>query len=236
MNIIPVIDLIDGVVISARQGQRETYQPINSRLCSSSSIKDVLNGFLSIFPFNIVYIADLNSITHTGNNDQLISQLLNENKDIEFWIDKGEKMTDLATIKPVNYRHIIGTESQDEKKNNIPEQCIKNIILSLDFSATGEYIGPAELFKHSALWPQDIIIMTLSRVGSRCGPDLEMLNDYCRKYPQKNFIAAGGIRNQNDLFRLKEIGINHALIASALHSGDIDSKEIKDLQTKKCPG
>jgi phosphoribosylformimino-5-aminoimidazole carboxamide ribotide isomerase len=228
MDIIPVIDLKDGVVVSAQRGQRESYQPIKSIFCSSCSIKDVLNGFLSIYPFSIIYIADLDSISNTGNNDQLINSVTSKYKEIEFWVDSGEKIQNLDTIKSRNYRQVMGTESQDEK--NIPTFFASNkkeFILSLDFFLNQKYVGPTELFENSNLWPQDIIIMTLERVGSNSGPDFEKLNDFCRKHPEKNFIAAGGIRNQNDLLRLKEIGISHALIASALHSGDIDSEVIK---------
>ncbi len=237
MNIIPVIDLKDGVVVSAQQGQRKNYKPINSKLCTSSSIKDVLNGFLSIYPFNIIYIADLNSISKAGSNAQLINTVISEYKNIEFWVDSGEKIQNLTTIKPRNYQNIIGTESQDEKSiHTFFSSDIKNFILSLDFFQHEEYAGPTELFNNSNLWPKNIIIMTLNRVGSNSGPDFEMLRNFSQKYPKKIFIAAGGIRNQKDLLRLKEIGINHALIASALHSGEIDSDVIKNSQTKKCPG
>lgn len=231
MNIIPVIDLKDGVVVSALQGQRESYQPINSKLCLSSSIKDVLNGFLSIYPFSIVYVADLNSISNTGNNEQLINWVVSKHKDIEFWIDRGEKITNLPTIEYKNYRQIIGTESQEEKNIYYPANSLNNFILSLDF-LNNEYAGPSELFENSNLWPQDIIVMTLERVGSNSGPDLKLLNNFCRKNPEKNFIAAGGIRNQNDLLELKKIGINHALVACALHSGEIDGGVILNIQTK----
>jgi phosphoribosylformimino-5-aminoimidazole carboxamide ribotide isomerase len=79
------------------------------------------------------------------------------------------------------------------------------------------------------LWPETIIIMTLNRVGSNQGPDLDKLNWFCSQYPHKHFIAAGGIRNTADLLALKQVGVQQALIASALHSGAIGRKDIKNL-------
>jgi phosphoribosylformimino-5-aminoimidazole carboxamide ribotide isomerase len=46
MRIVPVIDLKDGAVVHARQGRRDTYQPIASPLCASSDVYRVLDAFL----------------------------------------------------------------------------------------------------------------------------------------------------------------------------------------------
>jgi len=42
-------------------------------------------------------------------------------------------------------------------------------------------------------------------------------------------VAAGGIRHNEDLQALKQIGIQQALLASALHSGDIVPSEFMTL-------
>lgn len=233
MHIIPVIDLQDGLVVSAQQGNRHHYPPINSKLCSSSLIEDILQCFLSIYPFKTVYIADLNAISQTGNNQALIDKVLSQYPTIEFWVDSGKKIQDLSNT--LGYKAIIGTESQTEINFQAEKESLKETILSLDFFPEKGYVGPFELLNNPMLWPQHIIIMTLAKVGKQSGPDMDRLRHYCRKYPEKNFIAAGGIRNESDLLTLTEIGIHHALIASALHSGKLNAEIIKNLQTKKCP-
>ncbi len=227
MHIIPVIDLKDGIVVSAQQGQRETYQPIRSKLCHSSLIEDVIHGFLSIYPFKIVYIADLNAITHTGNNQALINQITTQYQQLEFWVDNGTKIQQLPKIPKANYRLIIGSESQNIRNLSDSVTHLKNHIFSLDFFPNQGYTGPIELLEKPELWPQDIIIMTLDRVGKNAGPDIERLSDFCQKYPEKNIIAAGGIRNKMDLINLKKMGVYYALIASALHSGIIDANVLR---------
>jgi phosphoribosylformimino-5-aminoimidazole carboxamide ribotide isomerase len=226
MNIIPVIDIKDGQVVMAKQGQREIYKPINSILCTSSSIEAVVNGFLSIYPFNIIYIADLNAITNTGNNDCVINTIIDKNKQIEFWVDNGKKIQNLSESTDINYKPVIGSEYQNIS-NYVPfNGYLKDIILSLDFFPDKGYTGPEQLLKDSSLWPQNIIIMTLDRVGENAGPDIERLKHFCQKYPEKNFIAAGGVRNVLDLLSLRKIGVKHVLIASALHSGAINAEII----------
>jgi phosphoribosylformimino-5-aminoimidazole carboxamide ribotide isomerase len=104
----------------------------------------------------------------------------------------------------------------------------KHFILSLDYSKSKE-LGAKSLFSNPNLWPDNIIIMTLNRVGSDQGPDLDKLKWFCNKHPLKHFIAAGGIRNTDDLQALKQVGIEQALIATALHSGTISGECIKNL-------
>jgi phosphoribosylformimino-5-aminoimidazole carboxamide ribotide isomerase len=234
MKIIPVIDLKDGVIVHARQGKRALYQPVNSGLCRSSDIYQVIRAFLSLYAFNTIYIADLNAITFQGDHEHLINKVLRRFPEITFWIDRGYQQYDGELKRPGNYVAVLGSESYRDE--NLPE--IKafgsNFILSLDFSISEE-LGAKQLFSNHKYWPENIIIMTLDRVGSNGGPDLNRLNDLCSHYPDKNFVAAGGIRNKKDLIDLKEIGIKQALVASALHSGSLSRADIHALRQKNTP-
>jgi len=233
VHIIPVIDIKDGLVVSAKQGLRDTYLPIRSALCKSSSVESVLNGILSVYAFKIIYIADLNAIANSGDNQELIDKLVSQNKVITFWVDSGVKIEALPNLVNAYYKPIIGSESQ--KGVFIGGVNFSNSILSLDFFPEQGYKGPKELIENAGLWSQQIIIMTLDRVGNNTGPDFEKLNFFREKYPSKDFVAAGGVRNEIDLINLKKIGINYALIASSLHSGEVTKGVITRLQVKKCP-
>ncbi|WP_305907588.1 HisA/HisF-related TIM barrel protein [Methylomarinum sp. Ch1-1] len=230
MQIIPVLDLKDGCVVNARHGDRDHYRPLSSPLCSSSSLFAVIEAFLDLHDFGTFYIADLNAITASGDNQSLIDRLIKHYRDIEFWLDNGSRMSALQN-NTSNLKTVIGSESQHQVTTK-PET---DFILSLDFKAE-QKLGNRELFSAPQLWPQQIIIMTLNKVGSHSGPDFAKLHEYRQRHPDKNFIAAGGIRNAADLVRLESIGIDKALVASALHSGALDSVEIKNLQAKKYPG
>ena len=89
MFIIPVIDLLDGIVVHAKKGMRETYQPINSLLTDKTDANAILDAYYKLFPFKKVYIADLNAIRSQGNNRSLIFELANAYPDCEFWIYEG---------------------------------------------------------------------------------------------------------------------------------------------------
>lgn len=225
MKIIPVIDLKDGVVVHAQQGMREQYQPISTDLCQSSDIYQVIEAFLGVCDFDTIYIADLNAITHQGDHDRLINDVLTCFPHILFWIDRGYQG---FKKYPGNYLPVLGSECYSDETALELKPYNNHFILSLDYSMS-EALGAKSLFSDQDLWPETIIIMTLNRVGSNQGPDLDKLNRFCRQYPHKHFIAAGGIRNAADLQALKQVGVQQALIASALHSGAITRKDINNL-------
>ncbi len=227
MKIIPVIDLKDGVVVHARQGNRESYQPINTDLCKSSDIFQVIEAFLNVYAFDTFYIADLNAITAQGDHNHLITGVLDRFPRITFWIDKGYQKYDPSAPQSGNYVPVLGSESY--RNETIAEiKAYKNhFILSLDYSSSVA-LGAPSLFSDPTFWPENIIIMTLERVGSNHGPDLNKLTEFCTQYPDKNFIAAGGIRNKQDLMALSKMGIQLALVASALHSGAIKTEDIAE--------
>ncbi|MGR8933513.1 MAG: HisA/HisF-related TIM barrel protein [Gammaproteobacteria bacterium] len=229
MRIIPVIDLKGGVVVHARQGQRESYRPINSPLCASSDVYEVLDAFLGVYPFETFYIADLNALTGNGNHQALLTRLLRDFPNIEFWIDRGYVAATELLDQPENYRPVLGSETLTD--NMLAElSCFSGrYILSLDFFGD-EARGSQVLFGDASYWPELVIVMTLGRVGGNQGPDYRRLEAFCRAYPRTQFIAAGGVRGYSDLLNLNTLGIRHVLIASALHDRRIGKDDIRCLE------
>lgn len=229
MLIIPVIDLMHGQVVHAKQGLRNQYQPIHSMISSSTVPKAVLSGFLELYPFKIIYIADLDAIQKKGTNQQVILELALQNQQCDFWIDAG-----LDSIigkepdnKPDNIKLVLGSE------NKLPEnefyQLLTDkpeLILSLDF-VESKLKENHYLLEDSVLWPNQIITMMLSRVGSDKGIDIGCLNTVIKLAKDKSVYAAGGVRNKQDLMQLKSIGIKGVLLATALHNGAITKEDLK---------
>ncbi len=225
MRLIPVIDLKDGVVVHAQRGQRASYQPINSPLSPSANVYNVIEAFLQLDNFSVIYVADLNAITQQGDNQVLIHDVLRHYPLITFWLDAGYQSPNLVFAEVSNYRLVLGSECCTAQQITVT----KNALLSLDFSSHNEPLGETALFDDSQLWSEQVIIMTLARVGSDLGPDIEKLRYYQQTYPQIDFIASGGVRNKDDLQQLKAIGIDKVLVASALHAKTITKSDIDNL-------
>jgi len=230
MQIIPVIDIKAGQVVLARQGQRQQYRPLSTPLCRSSNIHDVINAYLKLYSFTHLYIADLDALMKTGSNHVLINSLFNHYPDLTFIIDSGHVNSQFKPIQTHQFTPVIGTESINQQDLSVLKQVTDHFILSLDFSAQEEQMGETQLYESPELWPKQLIIMTLGLVGKNSGPDLTKLTHYRNRYPEHKFIAAGGIRDINDLLLLKQIGIETALVASALHNKNLLSNDIQQLQ------
>lgn len=218
MKIIPVIDLKNGIVVHAKFGQRENYRPIQSVLTPKNDIYSVLNGFLRLHAFDTFYIADLNAITGQGSQYDLIEQLAKNFPKITFWVDAGyQKAQDFLP----NYLPVLGSECFTDDNFLEILDFEKRFILSLDFGENGEKLGSQKFFTQTQLWSENVIVMTLNRVGSSQGTAIDLLEEFKRDSPKIKFIAAGGVRNNDDLAQLAKIGIEQVLVASALHSGAI---------------
>jgi phosphoribosylformimino-5-aminoimidazole carboxamide ribotide isomerase len=228
MQIIPVIDLQNGVVVHARLGDRKNYAPLISVICKKPELFEAIETYHRLFGFDVIYIADLNAITGQGNNQDILNEALVKYPKIRFWIDAGYPSTHFNLKRYGNYLPVVGSESLQDDTLNVIKIFDKNLVLSLDFDASGP-IGTKQLFNSPEYWPDNVIIMTLAKVGSNSGPDLEKLADYQNRYPKWQFIAAGGIRNTADLNALKNIGIEHALVATALHNGSLKPSDISGL-------
>ena len=92
MQIIPVIDLYKGLVVQAIAGNRRNYKAINSKICSSANPSDVIDGFLSVFNFKAIYIADLDALESQGDNYEIIKTLCNKYPNTEIWLDCGTSL------------------------------------------------------------------------------------------------------------------------------------------------
>jgi phosphoribosylformimino-5-aminoimidazole carboxamide ribotide isomerase len=217
MEIIPVLDLKGGAVVHAKQGQRDAYRPIVSRLAVTSAPNDVFAGLLRLHPFQKVYIADLDAIENRGGHSKVIAELACAHASIEFWVDNGNASSDADNLK-----HILGSESIGAGHL---QPIAPGAILSLDFRG-GDFLGPIALLEQPSLWPDRVIVMTLARVGSGAGPDMERLGLIKQRAGARLVYAAGGVRGRADLDALRAAGAAGVLVASALHDGRLTSADL----------
>jgi phosphoribosylformimino-5-aminoimidazole carboxamide ribotide isomerase len=224
LEIIPVIDLLGGQVVHAKRGERHRYKPIVSKLCSSSEPLFTVEALLELYPFHQLYIADIDAITNSGDHAQVVAEIGKHFPQLNLWLDCGMKY-----LANGNTHWILGTESVADINayKNIDEK--EGMILSLDFTPSG-YKGPQDLIADSDLWPQKVIAMSLQHVGSSVGPAIEVLHTLLKiKNSSTQLYAAGGIRNSEDAVVLSKMGIAGALVATALHNGNLGSQEIASL-------
>ena len=230
MQIIPVIDLLNGVVVHAKKGDRKSYQAIQSSLTKSSQPIDIVSALLDLYPFEQFYIADLNAIQKLekpcSSNYNVIESITQQFPTLKLWVDAGiSNNTELNIWQRLNIQLVLGSENFTHLNSFTSLNHDKNFVLSLDFMPHG-YQGPLELLTHNEYWPHDVIVMSLEHVGANQGVNSDLLNQILAKANGFNVYAAGGIRGGEDLATLNKMGVHGALVATALHLGQLSKQEL----------
>jgi phosphoribosylformimino-5-aminoimidazole carboxamide ribotide isomerase len=230
MDVIPVIDIKGGLAVHAQGGRRDAYRPIRTPLCAGSEPADVAAGLLALFPFRCLYIADLDAIEGRTANDAAIAAIAASAPGVDLWIDSGIADTDAARKQLATERHsvVIGSESQRGTETLHALRTQNRVLLSLDFRGDA-FQGPREMLEEPHAWPSRVIVMTLGRVGSGGGPDTQRVATLAARAGTRKLFGAGGVRDGADLSALAEAGAAGALVATALHGGQITAADLDRL-------
>ena len=230
MQVIPVIDLMGARVVRAQLGDRASYRRLESPLSPTSDPVDVVRGLLAVYPFPTLYVADLDAIQGDGDNFAALRRIREAFPGLQMWIDNGaaasaaiEALIDADLGAPV-----IGSELQPDSALVAQHSDSRRVVLSLDFRGDA-FQGPEEILAEPALWPQRVIVMTLARVGSGTGPDVQRIAATRSIAGGREIYAAGGVRDAGDLSALKAAGAAGALIATALHERRIVAADLEAL-------
>jgi phosphoribosylformimino-5-aminoimidazole carboxamide ribotide isomerase len=229
MDLVPVIDLKGGVVVHARRGGRANYRPIETPLSPTSAPLDVTRGLMGLHPFRRLYIADLDAIAGTGDNRASVQEISRAFPALELWVDRGiAKPGDAGAWRALGLGPVVlGSESALDIATLRQALAASgdDAVLSLDFRGE-DFQGPPEVLADATHWPRRVIAMTLARVGSGEGPDLQRLSQIKARAGGRSVYAAGGVRDARDLVALGRLGVVGALVATALHDGRLDPRTI----------
>lgn len=237
MQIVPVIDLKGGQVVHARMGERDRYAPIRSSLCDGSDPLTVVDAVMHIHPFEALYVADLDAIAGGRGHDGILRRIAERFPSLRLWVDGGVATAEdgRAWLAQGVGDLVLGSESLAGSGTVAVLAAEKpdRIVLSLDFRGD-LFQGPADLLEQPAHWPRRVIAMTLGRVGSGAGPDLDRLDAIMREGgTSRRVYAAGGVRHVEDLRGLASIGVFGALIATALHDGRLGPRDVASIYGTK---
>jgi len=230
VQIIPVIDLMGATVVHAQgSGCRADYPPLKSLLTPHNGVFEVIAALQAFYPFDIIYIADLQAIETGRHQSSLYQQLTMHFPQTTFWLDAGiHTLQSVETLSALNkVVPVVGSETLVDI-----EQLVKlkacDYVLSLDFRQ-GELLGNKQVLAAHQNWPGQVIVMDLDAVGRQQGPGLARLKAVKKSSQNTTFIASGGVRDKTDLLALQAIDIKQVLVASALHNGKLSRADLAEL-------
>lgn len=244
MMVLPVLDLLDGVVVRGVGGRREEYRPVCSSLTSSAEPRDVARAFRESLGLTDLYLADLDAIERGLPAWATYREL--SAAGFQLWIDAG--LRDIAaTVRLLDSGAavaVVGLETWPGPRllaDLIRQVEADRVVFSLDLKAgrplgqlaAWESIDALEIgLRAIEAGVRSIIVLDLAQVGLEQG--LSTL-DLCRALKQANpavrLITGGGIRNAEDLSRVAGESIDGVLVASALHAGRITRSDVESVQT-----
>jgi phosphoribosylformimino-5-aminoimidazole carboxamide ribotide isomerase len=76
-----------------------------------------------------------------------------------------------------------------------------------------------------------VICTDISKDGMLEGPSFELYKQILKVTPDLKLIASGGISSIDDLYHLKEIGCEGAIIGKAIYEGKIKLKEVYEFMS-----
>lgn len=227
IRLIPVIDLLGGQVVRGKGGDRQAYRPIVSALCGSHDPLTVARVLCAHCQSRQLYLADLDALMGGTEQHAVLATLLQGLPEIELWLDAGfadaaAASALIGSLGPLGRRvvPVFGSESlrslDSLQAAGGADHEAAEPVLSLDRRGP-QRLDAAGCWDAPARWPHRVIVMTMERVGSGAGPDLDTLATLRRVAPGAMLIGAGGVRNEADLARAHAAGADAWLVASALH-------------------
>ena len=259
MRVLGVIDLLAGLAVRAREGNRAHYEPIRSAAGSTLPMGDAValaRVYLDELGVAELYVADLDAILsrlrdepgHSahGASDQVVAALADLGRPL--WLDAGVSSVDqaraaatlgasrvvvgLETLRSFGALHEIAATIGGERVAFSLDLRDGLPMTSLLAEETGLQNTPGTIAARAVTaGASTVIVIDLARVGSGAGPDVELMAGIRRAVPHVPLLAGGGVRGLDDVLRLAEAGCDGALIATALQSGVLDKEGLAVART-----
>jgi phosphoribosylformimino-5-aminoimidazole carboxamide ribotide isomerase len=231
MQIIPVFDIKEGMLVHAVGGTRQNYQPLCTSLIPGPVPKKACATLVRL-GFRRFYIADLDAITHTRDNFDLVRKLVEEYP-IEVWLDAGLTDAEKLPLQDLSRVSLIAGSETLADLSHLSDICrrigVGRIVFSLD-TRDGKVLTPDPALKGvdpvdlaAQVWAhgiREMILLDLRAVGTRAGLNKKLLNRLTDRIPEAHFFPGGGL-TLADIAELKSMNIPGVLTATALYSKQI---------------
>ncbi len=228
MRCVFVLDLFNGEVVHAVRGERDKYVSIEK----SSLVVDTSDPIqiLETLAPREVYVADLDRITGSGDNLDVIGQISERARTMA---DIGISSIEDVELLPRGCIPVLGTETasldlikkaSDIRDVTVSVDLISGRVLTQDPALQ---VSPLDLIRElNDPSLKEIILLALDRVGTSEGFDDLFLRSAALE-SEHELLLGGGVKDESDLDELKSLGLAGALVATALHLGKVPLERIR---------
>lgn len=236
MRIIPAIDIIDGKCVRLTKGDYSTKKVYNedpleiAKEFEGNGIQYLhlvdLDGARSRKIINHKVLSEIASKTSLNID---FGGGLKSDSDLKIAFDSGATQITGGSI---------AVKDRDTFINWLDQFGAEKIILGADYKdrmiATNGWEEGSELDVldfiqgYEARGVRSVISTDIAKDGMLQGPSLELYKEILEK-TNVELIASGGVSNMQDLYDLKELGCNGAIVGKAIYEGNISLKELSKL-------
>src|SRR4030066_832242 len=233
MQVIPAIDLMNGIVVRLTRGDPDTAKAYGCLGAPTEIAKRWKTEGAER-----LHIIDLDAAFGRGDNLKTVAKIAEATK-LPIQIGGGIRTVEAAEkLLSAGIGYVILGALAFSNPTAITQIQAKfsreALIVALDHRGgkvmiegwkTATAFGLMEaLEKFARLGVKTFLITSITRDGMLQGPDLDTLTEAC-KYPNVEILAAGGIGSLNDLVAPKHIGVEGAAIGKGVYDGKFTLKE-----------
>lgn len=239
MNILPVLDLLDGVVVHGVAGNRDMYRPIKSNLTPREDPLGVAEAVREHFDLSRFYLADLNGLQSQPIDLKMYDKLAQAGFDLT--VDAGVRsVAEAGQLIDAGAAAVILALETSPSGELLDELLHRfgpdRIVFSLDLKhgkPMGKLDGLTATDARSLAVSvinrgcRRLIVLDLAAVGSESGPvTIELCRSIRDVSTECRIISGGGVRNVEDLEVLAKAGVDEVMMATALHNGSFTPREL----------
>ena len=239
MRVIPAIDLKDGHCVRLLQGdfdQVTTY---------SSDPLEIARRFAGL-DVRDLHVVDLDGArTGTQQNTELVRGIaeatpfsiqlgggIRDAETLRHWLDNGVERCVIGSIAVTDQSRVLDWLSDVGSER---------IVVALDVVADsgGEFRATTHGWREQSaksIWElldvyvdkglKHLLTTDVSRDGAMTGPNFDLYTRIVERHPELELQASGGVRNADDLRRLKDLDVPAAITGRALLDGTITEEEV----------
>jgi phosphoribosylformimino-5-aminoimidazole carboxamide ribotide isomerase len=242
MELIPVLDILDGKAVHARRGTRQKYQPVQSALLPGREGDAVAlaRAYRTMLSATRCYVADLDAIQGWAPQFKLLQSLADAEHGFGpgLMVDGGVSTPRAAQaiIEAGGTTVVVGLETLrgfEDLKAIVQAVGGDRVVFSLDLLegkpirrrtgriASQEAVSLELGARAVEAGVSAVLVLDLAAVGTEAGPrNLDLIGGL-KRLLWVPIYAGGGVRTAADLEVLAEAGCDAALVGSAVHSGAI---------------
>jgi len=242
VRVIGVLDLSNGMAVHAKGGARAHYGPVQSipgaRLTPGDALA-IASWFVKKCGLREIYIADLDALRGRPLQRALVSNIAALGSSL--WLDAGisSVVSAQAALSAGASRVVVALETLSSF-DALAAVCQavggKTVAFSLDIRRGEPFVKAAAphagdraealVARAVAAGAGSIIVLDLSRVGTRRGVDVALLERVRTAVPDVELIVGGGVRGPSDLAALEKAGCDAVLVATALYDGRLQPSDL----------